>query len=82
MSILAIRERILTGEYEFRRHALERASLRNIYPLDIRHALLNGEIIEEYPDDPRGASCLVWGKGRSGKDIHSPYARIDNLPKP
>lgn len=70
MTIVEIRKRIVAGEYEFRRHALERANQRNINPLDVKHALLHGEIIEEYPNDPRGPSCLVWGKGRTGEDIH------------
>lgn len=70
MDIVEIQKRIVAGEYEFRRHALERANLRNINPLDVKHALLNGEIIEKYPDDPRGPSCLIWGKGRAGEDIH------------
>ena len=70
MDIGKIREKILSGKYEFRRHALERANLRNINPLDVRHAILSGEIIEKYPDDPRGPSCLIWGTGRDERDIH------------
>ena len=71
MDIAVIREMILKGEYEFRVHALKRANSRNINPLDIRQAILTGEVIEEYPDDPRGPSCLVCGKGRSGEYIHT-----------
>lgn len=70
MNIVEIRKKIMDGEYEFRRHALERGNLRNINPLDIKHAILHGEIIEEYPNDLRGSSCLIWGKGRTGDDIH------------
>ena len=32
-----------------------------IYIWELEDALRNGEIIENYPDDPRGASCLVLG---------------------
>ncbi len=70
MDIGKIRKKILSGEYEFRRHALERAILRKINPLDVKNVILYGEIIEEYPDDPRGSSCLIWGKGRDGTDLH------------
>jgi hypothetical protein len=29
-----------------------------------------GEIIEDYPDDPRGHSCLMLGFGENGRPIH------------
>ena len=32
-----------------------------IYTWELEDALRNGEIIENYPDDPRGAGCLVLG---------------------
>ena len=32
-----------------------------IYVLELEDALSDCEIIENYPDDPRGASCLVLG---------------------
>lgn len=70
MELINIQKMISAGKYEFRRHGLERAILRNINPLDIKHAILTGGIIEDYPNDPRGQSCLIWGKGRDGNDIH------------
>jgi len=36
----------------------------------VKEALLNGGIIEDYPDDPRGHSCLICGKTESGKFLH------------
>jgi hypothetical protein len=59
-----------TGDYLFRRHAAERASERGINPLDVKEALLNGNIVEDYPDDPRGHSWLVCGKTKSGQYLH------------
>ena len=29
-----------------------------------------GEVIEDYPDDPRGHSCLILGYGDGGRPIH------------
>lgn len=29
-----------------------------------------GDVIEDYPDDPRGHSCLMLGKGEGGRVIH------------
>ena len=65
-----IRTRVQTGDYQFRKHAAERASERGIDPLDARDALMNGVIIEDYLDDPRGHSCLVCGKTEKGKFVH------------
>lgn len=32
--------------------------------------LTNGEVIEEYLDDPRGPSALMLGRGQSDRAIH------------
>ena len=70
MDIEWIKEQVEKGDYQLRLHAVERASIRGIDPLEVKEALLNGEIIEDYPEDKRGHSCLVYGKTRIGKDIH------------
>ncbi|EFI33377.1 conserved hypothetical protein [Desulfonatronospira thiodismutans ASO3-1] len=59
-----------SGNYQFRKHAAERAAERGIDPLDVKEAILNGKIIEHYPDDPRGYSFLVSGKSREIKYTH------------
>ena len=65
-----IKEQVEKRNYQLKLHAVERASIRGINPLEVKEALLNGEIIEDYPEDKRGHSCLVYGKTRIGKDIH------------
>ena len=70
MDILWVKEQVEKGNYQLKLHAMERASIRGIDPLEIKEALLNGEIIEDYPKDKRGHSCLVYGKSQVGKDIH------------
>ena len=70
MDIKWIKEQVQKGNYQLKLHALERASARQIDPLEIKEALLNGQIIEDYPDDKRGHSCLIQGKSLGGKDIH------------
>lgn len=37
---------------------------------EIEEAMINGEILEDYVNDPRGPSCLVLGYGREGYPIH------------
>lgn len=41
---------------------MEKASIRGIDPLEVKEALLNGEIIEDHPEDKKGYSCLVYGR--------------------
>ena len=65
-----IKGQVERGTYQLKLHAMERASLRGIDPLDIKEALLNGEVIEEYPEDKRGKSCLVYGTTEGSKALH------------
>ena len=43
---------------------------RLISPLEVRNVIDMGEVIEDYPEDPRGRSCLLLGKGEDGRPIH------------
>jgi hypothetical protein len=52
---------VAEGNYEFSWHA-EREREADMIPVrELEEALENWEIIEGYPDDPRGPSCLVLG---------------------
>lgn len=63
-------DRIKEGEYQAKLHAIERMNERGIMPDDIKTALIDCRLVENYPDDKRGHSCLVWGKARDGRDLH------------
>jgi len=52
-------------------HAAERFRQRGINIKDIRNAVNNGEIIEEYPDDYPYPSCLILGENLRGEKIHA-----------
>jgi hypothetical protein len=43
---------------------------RMISTAEVRHAIETGEVVEDYPDDPRGHSCLILGYGADGRPIH------------
>ena len=51
-------------------HAAMRFRQRGLKVKDIRCAVDNGEIIEQYPHDFPCPSCLILGKTRDGKYIH------------
>jgi len=37
---------------------------------EVKAVVSAGEVIEDYPDDPRGHSCLLLGGGDEGRPIH------------
>jgi len=37
---------------------------------DVRQVIAGGEVIEDYPDDVRGQSCLLSGLGIDGRPLH------------
>lgn len=37
---------------------------------EVRATVLHGDVVENYPDDVRGHSCLMLGFGNSGRPIH------------
>ena len=43
---------------------------RMISTAEVRQILATGEVIEDYPDDPRGHSCLILGHGNDRRPIH------------
>ncbi|HET6402119.1 MAG TPA: DUF4258 domain-containing protein [Candidatus Kapabacteria bacterium] len=43
---------------------------RMITPEEIRRVIEHGSIIEDYPEDVRGHSCLILGHGTGRRPIH------------
>ncbi|MBM4121863.1 MAG: DUF4258 domain-containing protein [Nitrospira sp.] len=65
-----IRERVARGQFEFLQHAVDQSILRRISVREIREAISVGEVIEMYPEDKYGPSCLIFGKTVAGRPIH------------
>ena len=65
-----IREKIKNDQYEYSSHADDERQADKISVAEIEKALLQGKILEFYPDDPRGPSCLVLGYGEEGYPVH------------
>ena len=61
MKIERIRKKVKVGKYIISFTHTEKMRLRKIEAQDIEEAIYEGRIIEPYPDDPRGASCLILG---------------------
>ena len=65
-----IRQRVVRGEFEFTEHAVDQSIIRRIRVHEIREAIAVGEVIEVYPDDKYGPSCLIFGMTAIGRPIH------------
>jgi hypothetical protein len=66
----AIRAKVRTGLYEFSKHAVDQSILRNISLGELEEAIESGDIIEDYPDEKYGPSCLILGSTSDGRPIH------------
>jgi hypothetical protein len=62
MNLEDIKRLLVEGSYEFSFHAQQQRLEENLDTKEIEDAIVhNGEILEDYPDDPRGNSCLILG---------------------
>jgi hypothetical protein len=68
--IEAIRQKINKGLYEYSKHAVDQSILRNISVADVVEAIGSGVIIEDYPDDKYGPSCLILGFTAANRPLH------------
>ena len=69
-AIHEIRDKIAMGQFEFSRHAVDQSILRRINVQQIREAIEDGKVIEDYPEDKYGPSCLILGFTEAGKPVH------------
>lgn len=68
--IEAIREKFARDLFEFSKHAVDQSLQRDISVEEIREAMSNGEVIEDYPDDKYGPSLLILGFTVTGRPLH------------
>ena len=65
-----IRAKIAAGRFEFSKHAVDQSLIRRISVQELREAIANGEIIEDYPQDKVGPSLLILGFTEEGRPLH------------
>ena len=70
MNIETIREKVRAGRYIVSFTHTEKVRLRKIEAEEIEEAIHGGAIIEPYPDDPRGSSCLIFGLTSGNRPLH------------
>lgn len=68
MTILTrIKTAVRDGNYEITDHAIEEAEADNFGPLDVQHAILQGDLIRRYTHDPRGPRYKICGPAQDGR---------------
>lgn len=66
-----IRAKIVTRQYEFSKHAVDQTIVREISVAELQEAMSNrSEVIEDYPEDKYGPSCLILGFTNAGRPLH------------
>ncbi len=65
-----IKEKIAKEKYYISFTHTEKLRKRKISAKDIEEVISSGDIIENYPLDPRGPSCLVSGFTIKGEPLH------------
>jgi len=70
MTVKDIVKYIENSSLRWTNHILERLLQRGIRLDDVKTALKNGEIIEQYPNDYPFPSCLVLGHTMAGQILH------------
>ena len=75
LSLDQLRERLAGGQYRVTDHALGRVVERNISAEMIRQAGAAAQVIEDYPHDKYGPSCLLLGFTAEGTPLHIQTSR-------
>ncbi|MCZ7673276.1 MAG: DUF4258 domain-containing protein [Chloroflexi bacterium] len=65
-----LRLKFSNGSFEFSKHAVDQTILRGISVQEIRELIHDGEVIEDYPDDKYGPSCLIFGVTKNKRPLH------------
>ena len=70
--LLALIRKRAGARIVYSQHAVAQMSRpeRMISTAEIRVVVGEGQIIEDYPDDRRGHSCLMLGKGQGDRPVH------------
>jgi hypothetical protein len=65
-----IREKLEAGQFEFSKHAVDQSIVRRISVQEVRELFGDAEVIEDYPEDKYGPSCLILGRTSTGRPLH------------
>ena len=70
MKISEIRQTFIEKRFRYTKHGAEQRIKRGITSEEIEQAILQGKIIEDYPADKYGPSCLIYGATKTDRPLH------------
>ncbi len=71
MSLISeMQAKVAADAFEYSKHAVDQSIIRRISVQELRETIAAGEVIEEYPDDKYGPSCLIYGRTARGRPVH------------
>src|SRR3990172_9414420 len=70
MDIYPIQDAARQNRLFFTDHAVRQMAKRKISDGEVREVILNGVIIEEYPEDKYSSSCLIYGRTLQQRPLH------------
>ena len=65
-----IRTKIRNWQFELSLHATNQSIIRRITMQEVREAVEVCEILEDYPEDKYGPSCLILGFTKAKRPLH------------
>jgi hypothetical protein len=77
VDLVKVRLKVLRGNYAISFTHSEKLRQRRIRAAEIEQAVANGKIIEDYPDDPRGPSFLLFGMAKK-RPLHIVCGNLDH----
>ena len=66
----AIKAKFQRDEFELSQHAVDQSIIRHITVQELREAVARSEVIEDYPADKYGPSCLLLGFTLGERPLH------------
>jgi len=77
MAIEKIKNAIQASKVNISDHADEELENDALEDDDLYYSAVHGEVIEDYADDKPFPSCLIYGKDKKNRHIHSVWAYSD-----
>lgn len=63
-------EKVRVEQYEFSKHAVDQSIIRGISVQEMQEVFVAAEVIEDYPEDKYGPSCLIFGRTAAGRPLN------------
>jgi hypothetical protein len=65
-----LKNRAMHDEIRITLHGHQEMAEENILYMEVRQAIISGQVIENYPEHQRGSCCLLCGKTEKDRYLH------------